>query len=320
MSFHGFVTEFWPSTIDGLVLGSIYALFALGYTMVYGVLKLINFAHSEVFMVGTMAMLGVLNILDIQKPPGGAALVGLLLLCVVVAMAASGGTALMLERVAYRPLRRRGASRLAALISAIGMSFALQQVFAIFVVGNPKSPKFDPRPFASIMGHAVVFRIGKAQVTADDILVIVTGVVMMIILDRLVATTKLGRGIRAVAQDPETATLMGVNLDRVIMQTFLIGGLMAGVAATLFGIHYSFTQATVGQLPGIKAFTAAVLGGIGNLRGALVGGLVIGLLEFYGASIFGTQWQDPVVFGVLVLVLLFRPTGILGESLARARA
>jgi branched-chain amino acid transport system permease protein len=314
MSLHSFVTEFWPSTIDGLVLGSIYALIALGYTMVYGVLKLINFAHSEVFMVGTMAVLGMLNLLDVHTAPDAAGLVGLLLICALAAMLASGGTAIMLERIAYRPLRRRGASRLAALISAIGASLVLQEVFAIWVVRRR-----DPVELPTLTGSDVLFHIGVAQVTVDDVLVIVTGVVMMLVLDRLVATTKLGRGIRAVAQDPEVATLMGVNLDRVILYTFLIGGVMAGVAATLYDLHYHQTQYSVGQLPGLKAFTAAVLGGIGNLRGALLGGLIIGLLEFYGSSIFGSQWRDPVVFVVLVLVLLFRPTGLLGESLARAR-
>jgi branched-chain amino acid transport system permease protein len=169
------------------------------------------------------------------------------------------------------------------------------------------------------MGHATVFKIGSAAVTSDDLLVIITGVVMMIGLERLVATTKFGRGIRAVAQDPETSTLMGVNLDRIIVYTFLIGGLMAGVAATLYGVHYHQTRYDIGQLPGIKAFTAAVAGGIGNLRGALLGGLVIGLLEFYGSSLFGSQWENPVVFVVLVVVLVFRPSGLLGESLSRAR-
>jgi branched-chain amino acid transport system permease protein len=315
VSLHSFVTQFWPSTIDGLVLGSIYALFALGYTMVYGVLKLINFAHSEVFMVGTVAMFGLLNLLNVHNPPGGILLVGLVLLCLMVSMAASGGTAILLERVAYRPLRRRGASRLAALISAIGASFALQEIFAIWVLRRR-----DPVELPTILGHAVLFHLGVAEVTSDDVLVVITGVIMMVALERLVATTKLGRGIRAVAQDPEVATLMGVNLDRVILYTFLIGGLMAGVAATLYDVHYHQTQYSIGQLPGLKAFTAAVLGGIGNLRGALLGGLIIGLLEFYGSSIFGSQWRDPVVFIVLVLVLLVRPTGLLGESLARARA
>ena len=224
-------------------------------------------------------------------------------------MIASGGTAILLERVAYRPLRRRGASRLAALISAIGASLALQEIFAIWVVRRR-----DPVEVPTLMGQNVLFHLGVAQVTADDVLIVATGVIMMMGLDRLVAITRLGRGIRAVAQDPETATLMGVNLDRVILYTFLIGGLMAGVAAVLYDLHYHQTQYSVGQLPGLKAFTAAVLGGIGNLRGALLGGLIIGLLEFYSASIFGSQWRDPAVFIVLVLVLLFRPTGLLGES------
>ena len=321
MNFHSFVVEFWPSTVDGLLIGFIYALFALGYTMVYGVLKLINFAHSEIFMIGTVAMYGMLNAFHIHRPPGGLGLVGLLVACAAAAMVASGLAAVLLERIAYRPLRRRGSSRLAALISAIGMSFALQEIFALWVLshGHPSQAKRDPTTFPSVMGHAVIFHIGKAQVTSDDILVVVASLGMLFLLDRLVNTTKLGRGIRAVAQDPETAMLMGVNLDRIIMYTFLIGGLMAGVAATLFDVHYGYTAYDIGQLPGIKAFTAAVLGGIGNLRGALLGGLAIGLLEFYGASIFGTQWQGPTVFIVLVVVLLFRPTGILGESLSRAR-
>jgi branched-chain amino acid transport system permease protein len=317
-----FVNQFWLSTVDGLVLGSIFGLIALGYTMVYGVLKLINFAHSEVFMVGTVAVYGVLSAFNTSGLPGGVGLVGLLIVCSLAAMAASGAVAIFLERVAYRPPRRRGASRLAALISAIGMSFALQEVFALWVLsnGHPSNAKRDPVTFDKFMGQTPVFHIGSAAVTSNDMLVVGSAVIMMFALDRLVGLTKLGRGIRSVAQDPETAVLMGVDLDRVIMYTFLIGGLMAGVAATLFDVHYGYTAYNIGQLPGIKAFTAAVLGGIGNLRGALLGGLLIGLIQFYGASIFGTQWQDPVVFIVLVVVLLFRPTGILGESLARARA
>jgi branched-chain amino acid transport system permease protein len=310
---HSFVTEFWPSTIDGLALGSIYALFALGYTLVYGVLKLINFAHSEVFMVGTMTALGTLNLLGIHHEQTGFALVGVMLLMLIGAMIGSGGTALILERVAYRPLRRRGSSRLAALISAIGASFVLQEAFGIWYSRNYSN-------FPRVLHRSILFHIGSAPVTSDIAVVVVAALVMMVALERLVATTKLGRGIRALAQDPETATLMGVNVDRTIMYTFLLGGLMAGVAAMLYGVRFEETRFDIGQLPGLKAFTAAVLGGIGNLRGALVGGLVIGLLELYGSSIFGSQWENPIIFIVLVLVLLVRPTGILGESLARARA
>lgn len=313
MHFHDFTTQFWPSTVDGLTLGAIYALFALGYTLVYGVLKLINFAHSEVFMVGTMSAMWILHFAGIAGVQSGLAVVGALLLAALFAMAGSGATAVALERIAYRPLRRRGASRLAALISAIGASFVLQQVFQIWY-----SDQYSAVP--RLLANHVLFRIGSAQVTDDRVLIVVAALVMMVALERTVALTKLGRGIRAVAQDPETATLMGVDIDRTIMVTFLLGGIMAGVAAVLWNVRFAQTRFDIGFLPGIKAFTAAVLGGIGNIRGALLGGLVIGLLELYGASLFGSQWRDSTVFVVLVLVLLVRPTGLLGESLARARA
>ncbi|MEA2592080.1 MAG: branched-chain amino acid transport system permease protein [Actinomycetota bacterium] len=310
---HNFIQQFWPSTVDGLTLGSIYALIALGYTLVYGVLRLINFAHSEVFMIGTFGSLFMLHALDVNSPKTGFVLVGVLLLSLLAAMAASGVTAVLLERIAYRPLRRRGAGRLAALISAIGASFFLQEVFALRY-GR------DLIAFPRVMKKTTLFKIGAGDVRNDKLLVFVAAVVVMVILERFVNGTRLGRGIRATAQDPETAVLMGVNIDRVVFATFLLGGLMAGVAAMLFTLRFENTQYIIGFLPGIKAFTAAVLGGIGNLRGALIGGLVLGLVESYGGSIFGSQWIDVVAFSVLVIVLMFRPTGILGESLARARA
>ncbi|HVX42495.1 MAG TPA: branched-chain amino acid ABC transporter permease [Mycobacteriales bacterium] len=310
---HNFIDQFWPSTIDGLTLGSIYALIALGYTLVYGVLKLINFAHSEIFMVGTFASLFTLHGLGITSAQSGFALVGVLLLCAAAAMAASGATAVVLERVAYRPLRKHGASRLAALISAIGASFFIQEVFAVRY-GR------DQRGFPRVMDKSVLFHIGSGEVRADKLLVVVAALIMMVALDRFVNGSRLGRGIRATAQDPDTAVLMGVNIDRVIMTTFLVGGLMAGMAAMLYGNFYELTQYNVGFLLGLKAFTAAVLGGIGNIRGALLGGLALGLIENYGASIAGAEWKDVIAFAVLVLVLMFRPTGILGEALARARA
>jgi branched-chain amino acid transport system permease protein len=310
---HDFVTQFWSSTVDGLTNGSIYALVALGYTLVYGVLRLINFAHSEIFMIGTFAALGALNLFHIDSPQSGLALVGVLLMMLAVAMAASGGAAVLLERIAYRPLRKRGASRLAALISAIGASFFLQEVFAIW---QGRDQLRIPR----VMNKDVLFNIGSGQVRNDKVLVVVAAIVMMIILERFVNTSRLGRGIRATAQDPDTAVLMGVNIDRVVMVTFLLGGMLAGAAAALYGVFFELTQYNVGFLLGIKAFTAAVLGGIGNIRGALIGGLVLGLIENYGASFFGTEWIDVVAFSILVLVLMFRPTGILGENLQRARA
>jgi branched-chain amino acid transport system permease protein len=309
---HHFLSLFWSSTIDGITIGAIYALVALGYTLVYGVLQLINFAHSEVFMVGTFASLFTLHGLGVTGPQTGLVLVGVLVVCGLAAMAASATTAFLLERVAYRPLRRRTTSRLAALISAIGASFFIQEVFALRY-GR------DIMPFPRIMNKTVLFHIGSGEVRTDKVLVVLAAIIMMILLDRFVGTSRLGRGIRATAQDPEMAVLMGVNIDRVIVVTFILGGLMAGVAALLFGTFFEVTQYNIGFLLGIKAFTAAVLGGIGNLRGALVGGFALGLIESYGASIFGAEWKDVIAFVVLVLVLLVRPTGLLGEQLARSR-
>ena len=307
------VHQFWSSTIDGLTVGSIYALVALGYTLVYGVLKLINFAHSEIFMIGTFAALFTLHGLNVTGPQTGLALVGVLLLCLAAAMAASSGAAVILERVAYRPLRKRGASRLAALISAIGASFFLREVFGIRY-GR------DLIAFPRVMAKSSLFRIGDGNVRNDKLLVVVAALVLMVVLDRFVARTRLGRGIRATAQDPETAVLMGVNIDRVVLLTFLLGGAAAGAAATMFGVFFEVTQNIIGFVLGIKAFTAAVLGGIGNLRGALLGGLTLGLIENYGASIWGSQWKDVIAFTVLVAVLMVRPTGLLGEALTRERA
>ena len=309
---HHFVSLFWSSTIDGITIGAIYALVALGYTLVYGVLQLINFAHSEVFMVGTFASLFTLHGLGVTGPQSGFVLIGVLVICGLAAMTASATTAFLLERVAYRPLRRRTTSRLAALISAIGASFFIQEVFALRY-GR------DILPFPRIMNKTVLFHIGSGEVRTDKVLVVLAAIVMMILLDRFVGTSRLGRGIRATAQDPEMAVLMGVNIDRVVVMTFILGGLMAGVAALLFGTFFEVTQYNIGFLLGIKAFTAAVLGGIGNLRGALVGGFALGLIESYGASIFGAQWKDVIAFVVLVLVLMVRPTGLLGEQLARSR-
>nr|WP_116025022.1 branched-chain amino acid ABC transporter permease [Thermomonospora umbrina] len=318
-----FITQFPQSTVGGLTVGAIYALIALGYTMVYGVLRLINFAHSEIFMIGTFgALFVVTQVVGVTAPLSGLALVGMLLLLLTVAMAASGGAAVALEYIAYRPLRRRGATRLAALISAIGASFFLQELFALQVI----PPLFD-RPegrnqlgVPRIVEKDTLFTIGDAAVRTDHVIVIVAAVAMMIALDQFVSRTKIGRGIRATAQDPETAVLMGVNIDTIVRTTFLLGGAMAGVAATLYIVEFEITQYNIGFILGIKAFTAAVLGGIGNLRGALLGGFALGLIENWGAIFFGSDWKDVIAFTVLVIILMFRPTGILGESLQQARA
>ena len=307
-----FFTLFWASTIDGLTQGGIYALVALGYTLVYGVLRLINFAHSEIFMIGTFATVAVINGFALQNPLTGVGLLLFLLVAGLVAAAASGGSAILLERIAYRPLRRKGSTQLAALISAIGASLFLQQLFSLFF---PDVVIVD-----RVMVKTNLATIGEGVIRADKLLVFVGALAMMVILDRLVNGTRFGRAIRATAQSPDDATLMGVDIDRVIMITFLLGGAMAGIGGMLYVTFFEATTYFVGFVLGIKAFTAAVLGGIGNLRGALLGGLALGLIEEYGASIFGAQWKDVIAFSVLVMVLMFRPTGILGESLGKARA
>lgn len=315
------VQQFLPSTVGGLTIGAIYALVALGYTMVYGVLRLINFAHSEIFMIGSFASLLVIITLGVSAPLTGFALFGLLLLTMVVAGLVAGGSAILLERIAYRPLRRRNAPRLAALISAIGASLFIQELFALFVIpGVFDAPGRIDLAVPRFVDREVLFSIGNADVRTDQVLVIISAVVVMILLDQTVARTRIGRGIRATAQDPEAAVLMGVNIDTIVRLTFLLGGAMAGVAGVLYAMEFENLRFNIGFILGIKAFTAAVLGGIGNIRGALLGGVALGLVENWGAIFFGSEWKDVIAFVILVVVLLFRPTGILGESLQRARA
>jgi branched-chain amino acid transport system permease protein len=300
-------------TVDGLAKGSIYALVALGYTLVYGVLKLINFAHSEVFMVGTFAILGVWNLMGATGTEGLGMTIALLAIGLVAAALASGATAVAVERIAYRRLRRLNAPPLIFLITAIGISMVLYEAFGIWqgrvVIGMPNP-----------VHQSVLFEGFGTSITNIQLITIVAALLMMVALDRFINATKYGRGVRAVAQNPDAAALMGVNKDRVIMLIFLLGGLLAGVAALLWSIRYGNTRYNVGFVLGLKAFTAAVLGGIGNLRGALLGGLVLGVVEVYAATLFASNWEDVAAFIVLVVVLLFRPTGLLGESLGRARA
>jgi branched-chain amino acid transport system permease protein len=280
------------------------------------VLRLINFAHSEIFMIGIFASLFAMHGLGIEvaeSPRTGLALAVTVIAVMAIAMAISGGVAVAVERVAYRPLRRRGAPRLAALITAIGISLFLQELFA-------SRYGRDFLGFPRILEKRELVNFFGANVRTDKVLVILGALVLMLALDRFVAKSRLGRGIRATAQDAETAALMGVNIDRVVMLTFLLGGMLAGAAGTLYGIFFEAARYNIGFLPGIKAFTAAVLGGIGNIRGALVGGLTLGLLENYGATVLGGEWKDVFAFTMLVLVLMFRPTGLLGETLGRARA
>lgn len=316
MHFADLIKDFGPLTVTGLAQGAIIALFALGYTLVYGVLRLINFAHSEVFMVGTFACLAVWGWFGLDQnsaTPGTLAVIGLLLIGILGAVVVSGATAVLVELAAYRPLRRRNAPPLAFLITAIGASVVIAEAVGVATQRNIRGvpPLIKPVP---------VLTFGDTTITNLQILIIVLALVMMFLLDRFVHRTRLGRGIRAVAQNPDSAALMGVNKNRVISLVFLLGGLMAGVAAVMYVLKIGDTRYDAGFLLGISAFSAAVLGGIGNLRGALLGGLIIGLAENYGAGVFGTQYRNVVGFLLLVVILMFRPTGLLGEALGRTRA
>jgi branched-chain amino acid transport system permease protein len=304
-----------PQNIEiGLEQGSIYALVALGYTLVYGVLQLINFAHSEVFMFGGFGSYLVVDGIVGKRHLTGA-MVPLTVLAGVLSGAICGAAiAWLLEKVAYKTLRQRGAPKLAFLISAIGASLFLSNLAGKLF--NHLSNNPFPQYFNT---DRILFHVGSARVNLLDTIIIGSAIVMMVFLDRLVNRTKLGRGIRAVAEDAPTAALMGIDIDKTISRTFVIGGALAGVAGFMYGSLIGVSN-LMGFTPGVKAFAAAVLGGIGNIRGAMIGGLLLGEAEVLISSmpIIGAQWNDVVSFVVLVLILLLRPTGILGERLGRA--
>ncbi|MBF6595905.1 MAG: branched-chain amino acid ABC transporter permease [Thermaceae bacterium] len=312
-----------PQTLlQGLLLGFVYAMVALGYTMVYGVLGLINFAHSEIFMIGAVAGLEVFRYLGKSGNP-----FVILLLAFVVAAVVSGIVAMLIERLAYRPLRRRGGKNvLVPLITAIGVSFLLQDlVRAIEALWhnefNMQYPSYDS--FNYDIFSAIGSPLGLI-LARTGLIVIVVSIVMLLALNYLVNRTKLGKAIRAVAQDMSTAGLMGINADTIISRTFLIGGALAGIAGVLFGLIYTNITPYSGFQPGIKAFTAAVLGGIGNIPGAVVGGLVLGELETLGGTYlgfltrgnFGSEYAQVLAFLILILILLFRPQGLFGQNVS----
>src|SRR5665213_3243227 len=292
-----FTHSFWSLVVSGLSDGFLYALIALGYTLVYGVLQLINFAHSEVFMSGGFAGYFILNRVVGNGTPHGLSSIGLVVLGTIGGAVFGGVVAFVLERAAYRPLRQRNAPRIAFLISAIGASYFLYNLAGKEFGRDAVSIK---APF-NLTGKA--FTLFGAQVSTYQVVVALAAVVMLVGLDRMVGLTRLGKGIRAVAQDAETASLMGVNIDRVISQTFVIGGLLGGAAGFLFGLSAGVVY-TMGFTPALKAFTGAVLGG-----------LLLGVVENLGVACVQSSWRDVVAFGILVLVLLIRPTGILGERL-----
>ncbi len=291
--------------VNGLALGAIYALIALGYTLVYGILAMINFAHSEVLMLGSFAALGLAAFAPAAFGTGPLALAGLF----AAGMLAAGALNAFIERFAYRPLR--AVSRLAPLISAIGVSIILQN--AVFLWVSDQSVAF-PQPIA--IRQIPLF--GGAQISSLQAVTLAAALILMALLHFVVEKTRIGKAMRACADDLEAAGLMGVDADVVIAATFFIGGALGGAAGVLYSMSYGSTKYNLGFLPGAKAFTAAVLGGIGNVRGAVLGGFILGFLEVLAAGYIpnGAQWRDVIAFSVLILVLLVRPSGLLGEKLA----
>jgi len=304
-------------TIDGLKLGGIYALIALGYTLVYGILRMINFAHSEVFMVGPFTAVFLAKYLNSIGFYNNNPILSLILITVLSATI-SATTAILLERIAYRPLRY--APRLVPLITAIGASFFLQYTFRGFY-GN------DPETYPTLDALTGVLYVGKIPIPKTDALVIVSSMVLMLILYTIVQRTKIGKAMRSVSEDKEAAALMGINVDRVIVFTFTLGGISAGIAGILYSLIYSQVHFYMGFIPGLKAFTAAVLGGIGNVVGAWLGGTLLGLIESLGPNLFlsglgipaANQLKDGIAFAILVFILIFRPQGILGERASKTK-
>jgi branched-chain amino acid transport system permease protein len=290
---------------NGITLGAMYALVALGYTLVYGIIELINFAHGDVFMWSTVIIFLVVQKLGVVSPPSGLALVGLLLLLLVIGMVVSAFLNWGIERVAYRRLRK--APRLAPLIAAIGASFILETVMELW-----QGPNFTAFPTIFPTGDFNVF---GARVTYLDVFIVLLAVALMYGVSRFINTSRLGRAMRATAQDPEAAALMGVNINQTIALTFIIGGALAGAAGLVYNMYIGQVWFLTGFQLGLIAFTAAVLGGIGNIYGAVLGGFLIGLIDSLAIQYLpdGFAWSLAVVFAILVLILVFRPSGLLGQ-------
>src|SRR6266516_6080986 len=313
------MTLFLQELVIGLTLGALYALIALGYTMVYGIIELINFAHGDIFMIGTFVCVSIFAAFGIttsSTAPTGLALVGVLLITLLGAMAICAVLGVVIERVAYRPLRH--APRLAPLISAIGVSLILEDIGKLWKgVTFVSFPQIFPQ---------INYSLGVVSITSINILVIVVSLILMVGLQWMVTSTRIGRAMRAVAQDREAAALMGVNVDRIIAITFFIGAGLAGAAGFIYGLEFGSTIFYIGFQLGLVAFTAAVLGGIGNLVGAMLGGVLIGVIEAlsslipdsnvtgFGLPHGGDAWHEAIIFAILILILVFRPSGLLGQQ------
>jgi len=299
-----FLSQMPQQIVNGLTLGAVYALIALGYSMVYGILGLLNFAHGDVFMVGAFIGYGVLNVLVPDQTPLIPAV--LVIVCMMaVTMLGTGIIGMAIERVAYRPLRN--APRIAPLISALGVSFFLQNAILL-----TQSARYRDYRTQFLISPRLGLDIGSAHLSLTRALVIVVAVLLMIALTYFVQRTRLGLAMRAVSIDREAAAMMGVDVDRVILTTFFIGSALAGAAGVLFGLVFGQIYHFMGFTAGLKGFTAAVMGGIGNIPGAMLGGLLLGLIETFAIGFISPTYKDVIAFVVLVLVLLIRPSGLLG--------
>lgn len=285
---------------DGLFVGSFYALIALGYSMVYGIIKLLNFAHGDIYMLG--AFIGFVMLASVGGLPGALS-IGALLVVLLLSMLLTGGAGVLIERFAYRPLRN--APRLAVLITAVGVSFTLQ--YGVSAIAGP-----NPRSYP-VRLEGDVFDVLGARISLPQVLLMAIAAILMIALNTYIQKTSTGRAMRSISLDMKGSLLMGINVNSVITRTFFIGSALAGAAGVMAGAYYGKIDFMMGFLIGLKAFTAAVIGGIGNIQGAMLGGLVLGLVEAFGASVFGGEWRDVFAFVVLILFLTLRPTGILGE-------
>jgi len=316
-------------TINGVTLGGLYALVALGYTLVYGILLMINFAHSELFMMGGYVGLGVLKVLadpavadkagmGFLKPiqaffmSGGVGFVALMVATFLVSAVVVGFLGVIIERFAYRPLRH--APRLAPLISAIGVSIFLQNAVLLWI--SSKQLPYSRADGVQFVTATTAFSVAGVDVSTMQVFIIVTSLVLLALLDTFVSKTRTGRAMRATSQDAEAAGLMGVDINRVIALAFFIGQRWVAVAGVFNGMYYGSVKFNMGFIPGIKSFTAAVIGGIGNLRGAMLGGFMLGIIESLAAGFISNAYRDVIAFIVLILVLVFRPGGLLGEAVA----
>ncbi len=289
-----FLEQFIQQLINGVSLGSIYALIALGYTMVYGIIKLINFAHGDIYMVGAYIGFFAVTVANISIVPA-----------LIISMAVTGVLGILIERIAYKPLRH--APRISLLITAIGVSFFLEYTSMYFV-----SP--TPRTFPNVMDSSLSLNVGPFVINAQQLLIFAITFVLMIVLTYIVQKTKMGKAMRAVSFDTETAQLMGIDANRVISFTFGIGSALAAAGGVLVGVYYNSIDPLMGIMPGLKAFVAAVLGGIGSIPGAMTGGIILGVIEALVSGFISSTFRDAAAFAILILVLLFKPSGLFGKN------